>query len=377
MSGAAMAGGGGCGAVLTMGFGPADAAGRSGLPSEDAGFAAAGGVGAAAPGAASAAASSPDGLLAAEGALAWHAAVPLAEGPLPCVAYLYDGSTEGLFSAIFDAYANREDPQDFFGPGAYQPRIGQSVRTIPASGQKALRVRRGLSRVGGDAAFRAALHGSLSDRPDAPLAVYRFVRYVMDDYGRQPRSRRGSLMGQLAHPAVGPVAALEREVLNEAHRMKQFLRFRQKENGLWVGVCSPKANVVPLVMEHFAGRFNTQPFAIYDKVHHVAGLSRGGRWRLACVQAPERLADCAAEELMAGAWCAYYDSASIDERYHPELRRQFMPMRLWANITEMSRPPAVRSDACAPLPATSEAAVLPQGAPHLQADLSRPSAPHP
>ncbi len=260
--------------------------------------------------------------------------------PLPCVAYLYDGTAEGLFSAIFDAYVFHEDPEDFFCDGSYQPRLGQSSRVIATDEEKALRVRRGLVRVGGSKVFRAALHASLSDEPQAGAAVYRFVRYVMDDLGKRPSSARPSVMGQLAHPCVAPVASLERQVLNEAHRMKQFLRFRQKEGGLWVAVCNPNANVIPLVMDHFSGRFNTQPFAIYDEVHHVAGISQDGRWRLARVSAEAELADCTAEELTAQAWCVYYDSASIDVRYHPELRRQFMPMRLWGNITEMSRPRA-------------------------------------
>lgn len=258
--------------------------------------------------------------------------------PLPCVAYLYDGTSEGLFSAIFDAYVNREDPEDFFGSSGFQPRIGQSLRSIETDDGKALRVKRGLIRVGGYKSYRAALNGSLSDESWAASAVYRFVRYVMDDYRAIPEDRRPSLMAQLAHPQVAPVAALEREVLNEAHRMKQFLRFQQKESGLWVAVCNPKANVVPLIMEHFAGRFNTQSFAIYDEVHQVAGLAQDGRWRLVRAAMTEELADCACEELMARAWCTYYDVASIDARYHPELRRQFMPMRLWSHITEMKRP---------------------------------------
>ena len=38
---------------------------------------------------------------------------------------------------------------------------------------------------------------------------------------------------------------------------------------------------------------------------------------------------------MQDAWRRFYRVLSIDERYHPELRRQFMPMRLWRNITEV------------------------------------------
>ena len=34
------------------------------------------------------------------------------EEPLAEVAYCHDGSLEGLLSAVFEAYARREDPQD-------------------------------------------------------------------------------------------------------------------------------------------------------------------------------------------------------------------------------------------------------------------------
>jgi hypothetical protein len=41
------------------------------------------------------------------------------------------------------------------------------------------------------------------------------------------------------------------------------------------------------------------------------------------------------EKLMQEAWRAFYDAVSIDDRYNPELRRSFMPMRFWDNITEV------------------------------------------
>ena len=36
------------------------------------------------------------------------------------------------------------------------------------------------------------------------------------------------------------------------------------------------------------------------------------------------------------AWKTFYDSVAIDARYNPELRRSFMPKRLWKNIVELS-----------------------------------------
>ena len=48
------------------------------------------------------------------------------EEPLPDVAYAYDGTLEGLLSAVFEAYERREDPQEAPGPplspGKGEPR---------------------------------------------------------------------------------------------------------------------------------------------------------------------------------------------------------------------------------------------------------------
>ncbi len=250
------------------------------------------------------------------------------EEPLSLVAYCYDGSTEGLLSAVFQAYANREDPQDVVRESAFQPRLGQSARVVETNEEQALRVRRGLQRACGRDAFEAVLHASLSDDPNAGTAVYRFVRYAM-------KRRSNSILNELSHPAVEPVVRLERAVMNERHRMQQFLRFEHLENGTWFARCNPNANVVPLVMDWFAGRFNTQPFLVFDEAHHVAGVYEGSGWYL--VQADElALPACAADEsLMQAAWKRFYDTVSVQARYHPELRRQFMPKRLWKNILEM------------------------------------------
>ena len=46
------------------------------------------------------------------------------------IAYLYDGSVEGLFTAVFLTYANKEHPLDICPSEHYQPRIGQTARQI-------------------------------------------------------------------------------------------------------------------------------------------------------------------------------------------------------------------------------------------------------
>ncbi len=93
-------------------------------------------------------------------------------------------------------------------------------------------------------------------------------------------------------------------------------------------------------MDHFAERFNVQPFIIYDEAHSIAGISEGGNWQLVNTRDwPDhelRLPPAAADEaVMADAWRRFYRALSVNCRYNPELRRHFMPKRLWKNITEV------------------------------------------
>ena len=113
------------------------------------------------------------------------------------------------------------------------------------------------------------------------------------------------------------------------------MRFSHLENGVWFARCCPNANVVSLVMNHFAARFNIQPFIIYDENHHVAGVYDGDDWSLVAddvINVPSRTADDAFIEKL---WQRFYDSLSIEARYNPELRRHFIPARLARSLPEM------------------------------------------
>ena len=133
--------------------------------------------------------------------------------PLGNVAYVHDGTTEGLLSAIFQAYALHEQPEDFSSEAGLQPRLGQSVRYIETDAALASRVKAGIVRKAGLDAWDAVLHASLSDDPSAGVAVYRFVRHVM----ARPAAANAGLIRNMAHPIAGPVARLDRSVMNERH----------------------------------------------------------------------------------------------------------------------------------------------------------------
>jgi probable DNA metabolism protein len=123
--------------------------------------------------------------------------------------------------------------------------------------------------------------------------------------------------------------------MNERHHMIQFIRFEHRAGDVWFSRCNPNASVIPLIMDFFSARFNDQRFVIYDENHRLSGVYDGRRWYLVsgdAITPPPRSED---EQTMQRAWQVFYRSLTVDPRYHPELRRSFMPMRFWDNITEV------------------------------------------
>ena len=153
---------------------------------------------------------------------------------------------------------------------------------------------------------------------------------------RPAQSRSTPVLDDIANPVVAEVAHLARRAVNECERMRQFIRFSRLEGGVWFARCNPNASVVPLIMGHFAARLNVQPFIIFDEKHLVAGVYDGCRWQLVHGAELDLPAVDARDAQMQEAWKRFYDALAVDARYNPELRRHFMPMRLWGNLCELT-----------------------------------------
>lgn len=291
------------------------------------------------------------------------------------IAYVYDGSLEGLLTSIYESYRCHERPIDVAPRSSFQPRLSQRVVNIPTDIDIAWRVRNGLIKKGGWSAFNAMRKASCSSQTDAGTVAFLFARYVMDEHTGKSRP-----FSNISHPSVAPIFDLCRSIDNECEHMRQFIRFEhlkgsgissnalpshghaddgnalasprssqrnehagpvgfKNDNDIWFAKCNPRDSVIPLIMDHFVERFNVQPFLIYDEVHDVCGVYDGGGWYLVNVdedsfdlKVPDRSDD---EDVTQDAWRRFYNAVSIDSRYNPELRRHFMPKRLWKNITEI------------------------------------------
>lgn len=280
------------------------------------------------------------------------------------IAYVFDGTIEGLFSAIFYSYEHHENPSDVYAEGIIQPRLDQCMKHIDTNPSHAKRVRIGIESKLGTYTYRCILKAFQSTRFDAPFAIYQFVHYAIDLQTRKqcsncpdiqwckdakltqkrsscPRARKQAI-SDIAHPLVRPLHEMVVSVNSECEKIRQFARFkhlRDETADLWFAKVNPKASVVPFVLDHFVERFNIQPFILFDEVHFVAGVWDSKKRYFVDTSSNDLLSylpeQTRQEVFIQKAWTKFYRAVAIESRYNPELRRSFMPKRFWSNLVEM------------------------------------------
>jgi len=241
--------------------------------------------------------------------------------------YTYDGSLEGFLCCVFEAYARCEQPEDIAQPQGLQYRIGQELCPVKTIDEHWQRVQKGVRRKLGYLAWEKLCACFCASSTDKEILLYRYLRQGFD---------RGQVaLDDISHPDILPIEELYRSVGNEQQRMIMFARFAKIPEGVYCATINPKHSVLPLIMDHFAGRFNVQPFIIFDEVHNLAGISEKGEWYLSTAEGltlPQTDSD---DLIYQQLWKTFYNSIAIPERRNEKLRQQFIPKRLWKNIPEL------------------------------------------
>lgn len=245
---------------------------------------------------------------------------------------LYDGSFDGLMSAVYDAYRRRPRPTEILPESSCQTQLGQRYLTVTADPAKTDRVVRGIRTKIGEFAYEKIWLASLADVPDVSQAIYAYLQWGFE-IGSAIRLR-------LADDRVLALDKAVAIVTREAGHLREFLRFSEMEGGVFYGEISPRHQVLPLLMPHFAERFNDQPFVIRDLPHRLAGVAKDGRWFLTDASDLTLPALSAREEAIRYLWRTFYQKVAIEERVNPALRRQLMPKKYWQHMTEMDPRPA-------------------------------------
>lgn len=248
-----------------------------------------------------------------------------------------EDSLEGIFTAIYDAYALKEDHERLHiqvGEEDHYRLFAKYLYSRPDLG-KTDKVARTLERRMGGEAYRTICRAAASDRKEKGEAIYRtVVEGITRGSGRRT-------MDNLRNPYVAQTFALARRTANEAHHEIEFIRFQELEQGMLYAGIGPKNHVVPLLMPHFADRLSPENFVIHDKKRNLFGVHpAGGEWYLVSKAEgidEKELKWSEGEARYQELFTLFHETIAIEARRNRRLQLQMLPLRFQKYMVEFNQ----------------------------------------
>ena len=248
---------------------------------------------------------------------------------------------DGLLTAVFDAYALHEQPEQLLKSGDALPLFCEHLYHVTTDEEKARRVWTGLEKHLPREAMKLISVSWLSELPELPTPLFLYIYKVF---------RQGDISHNFADDDVLSVIDIAHSVLHEQLRMKQFIRFQKAKDGTYLAVVSPDHNVLPLITDHFSDRFNDQPWLIYDAKRHYGFYYDGKAAPIRVTFEDEAVvpfnlnngklnAEVLShdDQLFQDLWRTYFKAICIKERMNPRKQLKDMPRRYWKYMTEKNQ----------------------------------------
>ncbi len=245
--------------------------------------------------------------------------------------YIYDGTFEGLLTAVFLSYKSR-DAQIISTLNMENTTFLEHVYVTTCL-EQADRVWNGITAQICDEFLEDVYYAYLSDIP-CGNELLAYVRMGFE-YGAKVRN--------CFHiDCVNTIMRIRNKVTFEVHRLKGLLRFTKTNSEVYVADIEPDHNVLTLLSPHFARRFASQDWIIRDLKRKTAALCSGGKWVISPLEGVS-LTEINLQDDFTDLWQRYFHHITIAERKNPNLQRKFVPMRYRNHITEFTCTPQKNS----------------------------------
>ncbi len=242
--------------------------------------------------------------------------------------YLYDGSFEGLMTAVLAALRQNDHGARIAPESNGETTLFDEKIAIAAQSEDCDRLVRWISSALSPEVTARICLAFLSEIEGMETDI---VRYL--EKGRETGSGFHLALGD---EAVLRVHRLVHKVTKERHRMMGLVRFSQLESGALYAPIEPDHNIAGLLAPHFARRMPEEDWIIHDRRRNIAAIYRRSakRWDIHQAEVsgePEFSEDEAAYREL---WRQYCAGMAIPGRKNLKLQRQFMPRRYWKYLTE-------------------------------------------
>lgn len=246
---------------------------------------------------------------------------------------VYDGTFEGLLTAIFEIYERRLSLVKLQKGEWHASALFEDKLQVITNEDRAARVLKGLRQKLSAQGIQRLYVAHLVEMPNEDDNLVGYIRYafdaaqnVEDDYGNRYVLR---------------VSEIVRMARREKHRMEAFIRFQKLQDDVFYAAIQPDFNVLPMLIKHFKNRYADQKWIIYDTrrnygifydLHDVQFIAmdfagNNNSEKVVAVYNDD-------EELYQHLWKNYFKSVNIASRKNTKLHVRHIPKRYWRHLTE-------------------------------------------
>ncbi len=250
------------------------------------------------------------------------------------IVYICENTPDGIFTAIYDAWAAHipDENLNLLTDGTFVYELFASYRYVETDMGKAVKVARSVSRKISPEAYRQIYAAALSHQEDKVMAIYRFLKTGFKVGAR--------VTDMHAREEVCRIFELCRNVVNESHSFREFLRFSELESGILLARIRPHNFVLPLIADHFADRFREEHFVIVDDNNEMGVFhERGKPWFLSPIdyEAIERLWKSERSGEYEHLWKTFFKAIAIEQRNNYRCQRTLCALRYREYMLEFDR----------------------------------------
>lgn len=244
------------------------------------------------------------------------------------IIYVFDGSFEGLLTAIYEAYYRKVCPEQIISQQQnLKNNLFADYHIIATEHEKAEKVFYSIKTKISYQALTNIYYTYLSELPDCGTWIYNYLKL-----GWKLGNKIDSL---LTNEHVLSIHSTAQKVSKERHRMLGLIRFRNLRDDIYYAPIEPNYNIVGLVAPHFASRFSEQSWVIHDLRRNLAAIYNQKEWFVSEISLEsQEIVPNNKEAAYQQLWKRYFDSIAISNRLNPKLQKSLMPVRYWKHLIE-------------------------------------------
>lgn len=246
---------------------------------------------------------------------------------------LYDGTFDGLFTAIFEVFEYRYKDVEIKNREAFQQKnMFAEIHEVATQQEKSGRVLNKLEQSIGKSGMSQLVKVFLSEDSALEALILSAVRQSIKHIDV-------NVLQNFANDDILKIAKICKSMSRERHRMTAFVRFEKMQDDIYFAKIDPDFNVLPLIRTHFKNRYADQKWMIYDLRRHYGlfyDLENCEFFypdeKLNLNQYQEKFHD--EEKKYQTLWKSYFTKTNIKERKNTKLHIQHVPKRYWKYLTE-------------------------------------------